>query len=704
MDPNEPTFQRSLHHFVIKILIKCTLPQISVHASQYLTKVKNQGNEVILSKLIESIADTEAQTNLIPQVRMPVEDIEDHSINNVQLDPGMVCLNTTQVDLGADNDIEDEDLHDIEEEIRRTEALNKKKLRMQNRSRLPISSFPAPPPRIFAGSVQEPLAKSSQAPIQDLSYRSPSSSQASPEGLAKQSTSSSQSSPQVFASTTPISSMAPSQVLATPSPPFHGWATATPMRTQNPEMQEDIRSITKIFKEQQLESESRPSPSLPGTPLKPTGQDETPIQSYHLRSQTPYTGSTQEAGVYSSVRRDLSKTTGWNETQTFISQVLNSTCQGQKLPPWTASWEITRSTHGSFSKGFNRLAITVALQNLLESINNDPDYFEGIKSGDPESIQTVFSTLLESYDSNVVASLLLTEDFITLLGKLYDIFMQQKKSEANILNISMNNLKFKTKDAIDILRFQNKYQSRDTSRDPRDRPQSREPNRWKTPNENNSSAPPSHYPPSPRPSAGYRNPVPRTQDNRSRTPTRPSFNSGQAPSQPRDGTSPSNGFNRSHSREQPRPMSPRSGDGSLPGKQTGWSPSRPTSATRPYDSTRSRESRPRTPSNPPQVNIPPQSGLRTEVPEICRRCSPGITCANRCKDPPDNNFCAKCLNKGHPDHGCPYYFAIGSCVHCPKHAHITKECQWARHPERFPAALKREEHAPKDKKLQKANF
>jgi len=76
--------------------------------------------------------------------------------------------------------------------------LIKKKLRMQNRSRLPISSFPAPPPRIFAGSVQEPLAKSSQAPIQDLSYRSPSSSQASPEGLAKQSTSSSQSSPQVL--------------------------------------------------------------------------------------------------------------------------------------------------------------------------------------------------------------------------------------------------------------------------------------------------------------------------------------------------------------------------------------------------------------------------------------------------------------------------------------------------------------------------
>jgi len=142
----------------------------------------------------------------------------------------------------------------------------------------------------------------------------------------------------------------------------------------------------------------------------------------------------------------------------------------------------------------------------------------------------------------------------------------------------------------------------------------------------------------------------------------------------------------------------------LPSKQTGWSPSRPTSATRQYDNTRSGESRPRTPSNPPQVNIPPQSGLRTEVPEICRRCSPGITCANRCKDPPDNNFCAKCLNKGHPDHGCPYYFAIGSCVHCPKHAHITKECQWVRHPERFPAALKREEHAPKDKKLQKANF
>ena len=121
--------------------------------------------------------------------------------------------------------------------------------------------------------------------------------------------------------------------------------------------------------------------------------------------------------MYSSVCRDLSKTSGWNDTRTFISQVINSPCQGQKLPPWTASWEITRSAHGSFSRGFNRLAITVALQKLLESINNDPDYFEGIKSGDPESIQTVFSTLLDSYDSNVVASLLLTEDFITLLGK-----------------------------------------------------------------------------------------------------------------------------------------------------------------------------------------------------------------------------------------------------------------------------------------------
>ena len=229
------------------------------------------------------------------------------------------------------------------------------------------------------------------------------------------------------------------------------------------------------------------------------------------------------------------------------------------------------------------MAITVALQKLLGSINNDLDYFEGIKDGDPESIQTVFSTLLETYDPNVVASLLLTDDFITLLGRQYNTFIQQKMSEEHILNISMNNLKFKTQDAIDFLRTQNRYLSRDTSRDLNNRSQSRETNRWKTPNVSNSSGPPSHYPPSSRPSAGYWNPVPRTQDNRSRTPTTPSFNSGQSPSQLRDGRPPSNGFNRSHSREQPRPRSPRSGDRSLPGKQAGWSPSRPTSATRPYE-------------------------------------------------------------------------------------------------------------------------
>jgi len=336
---------------------------------------------------------------------------------------------------------DEEELHDIEEEIRRTEALNKKKLRLQNRPRLPMNPFQAPPPRIGAMSVQEPLAQSSQAPIQDLANPSPSSSQALSQVLANPSPSSSQALSQVLANPSPSRSLAPSQVLATPSPSKSFATSSPPMRTQNPEMQEEIRSITRVFNEQRLDAASRPSPSLPGTPLKPTGQDETPIQPYHLRSQTPYTGSTQGAGVHSSVCRDLSKTSGWNDTRTFISQVVNSPCQGQKLPAWTASWEVTRSAHGSFSRGFNRIAITVALQKLLESINNDPDYFVGIKSGDPESIQTVFSTSLGSYDSNVVASLLLTDDFIMLLGKQYNTFIQQKMSEANILNISMNNLK-----------------------------------------------------------------------------------------------------------------------------------------------------------------------------------------------------------------------------------------------------------------------
>jgi len=87
--------------------------------------------------------------------------------------------------------------------------------------------------------------------------------------------------------------------------------------------------------------------------------------------------------MYTAVRRNLDQTPGWNDMQNFINSVLQSHCKGQTLPQWTPSWEVNRSTHGSFSRQFNRKAITVALQQLLGSINNDPEYFEGIKSGNP---------------------------------------------------------------------------------------------------------------------------------------------------------------------------------------------------------------------------------------------------------------------------------------------------------------------------------
>jgi len=69
---------------------------------------------MILTKLIESIADTEAQCNLIPQVKMPIEDLEDHSI---QSDFGMVSLKTIQLDHCLNQDTDDKETHDLEEVI-----------------------------------------------------------------------------------------------------------------------------------------------------------------------------------------------------------------------------------------------------------------------------------------------------------------------------------------------------------------------------------------------------------------------------------------------------------------------------------------------------------------------------------------------------------------------------------------------------------